>query len=155
LGILPLDKHPTLGYYTEYNIPYAQSRMPMSINPLSPTQKAWLAGFIDGEGFIGITFQRKKETKQQSSTPRYHPFLIITNKNKASIFYIEEIRPYLKIKRKQCDLLLKYIEIRQKKVVVTGAGSRGSTSFSVEEEKIYSKLLALNKRGGNNEPSLS
>lgn len=157
----------------------------MSINSLSPTQKAWLAGFIDGEGFIGITFQRKKENKQQSSTPRYHPYLIITNKNRASIFYIKdivgngriyqlrkgtdkshsptfqyklskmdalvnllkEIKPYLRVKHKQCNLLLQYIKTRQNKTIVTGAGSRGTTSFSVEEEEIYNKLLALNKRG--------
>ena len=41
----------------------------------------YLAGFIDGEGYIGITFQRKKETHYQSASARYHPYLIITNNN--------------------------------------------------------------------------
>ena len=48
----------------------------------SEIQKAWLAGFIDGEGYIGITFQRNKETRKSSATPKYHPFLIIVNTNK-------------------------------------------------------------------------
>lgn len=58
---------------------------------LSPTQKAWLTGFIDGEGYIGILFQRKKQTSQQSASPLYHPYLIITNTNKNSIVYIQKI----------------------------------------------------------------
>ncbi len=66
------------------------SGMPM-INTLSPTQKAWLAGFIDGEGFIGITFQRKKENKIQSSSPQYHPYLVVTNNDQSSILYIRKL----------------------------------------------------------------
>lgn len=165
----------------------------MTMNLLPLSQRAWLAGFIDGDGFIGITFQRKKANKQQSSTPRYHPFLIITNRNKKAILHIkniigegriyqfrrksntshspifqyklskmealanllEKIKPYLKIKHLQCDLLLRYIKIRQKRPIVTGKGSRGVTSFSAEEEAIYQKLLFLNKRGGSNEASTS
>ena len=48
----------------------------------SEIDKAWLAGFIDGEGYIGITFQRKKETQSSAASPRYHPYLIIANTNK-------------------------------------------------------------------------
>lgn len=161
---------------------------------LSPTQKAWLAGFIDGEGFIGITFQRKKENSQQSASPLFHPYLIITNTNKKSILYIKElvgegnvyelksknrslspafqfkltkrgvlnnllklIKPYLIIKKEQCQILLKFLEIREKKQIVTGYGSRGVTSFSYEDEGFYRQLLVLNKRGNrkNDETSLS
>jgi len=147
---------------------------------LSPTQSAWLAGFIDGEGFIGITFQRKKENKIQSASPRYHPYLIITNKNRDSIFFIhklvpggriyefsplspvfqyklskrevlrdllKELKPYLIVKKRQSKLVLKYIDIRNSRKITTGSGSRGKTSFSLEEENIYRQLLSLNKRG--------
>lgn len=41
----------------------------------------WLAGFIDGEGYIGIEHQRKKETNKQSASLLYHPYLIISNSN--------------------------------------------------------------------------
>lgn len=51
---------------------------------------AWLSGFIDGEGYIGITFQRKKETRQQSASARYHPYLIITNNNYEILNEIKE-----------------------------------------------------------------
>lgn len=58
------------------------------MNILTEQQKAWLAGFIDGEGFIGITFQIKKETKQSAPSFRYHPYLIITNTYKDIIHYV-------------------------------------------------------------------
>lgn len=147
---------------------------------LSPTQSAWLAGFIDGEGFVGITFQRKKENKIQSASPQYHPYLIVTNKNRDSIFYIHKLVPegkvyefsplspvfqyklskrevlysllkelklYLIVKRKQSELVLKFIDVRNSRKIATGSGSRGKTSFSLDEEKIYRQLLCLNKRG--------
>ncbi len=53
--------------------------------------KAWLAGFIDGEGYIGITFQIKKETRQSAVSPRYHPFLIIANTNEEVLIYVKEL----------------------------------------------------------------
>jgi len=154
------------------------------MNVLSPTQKAWLAGFIDGEGFIGITFQRKKENNFQSATPRYHPYLVVTNNNKDSILYVQklvgdgrvyrltranfpyspayqykltkgevlldllkELEPFFVVKKEQSKLLIGYLNLRKERVVVTGGGSRGKTSFSLEEENIYQKLLFLNKRG--------
>ena len=56
----------------------------VNLNP-PPTNKeinwAWLAGFIDGEGYIGITRQRKKENRRQSASLIYHPSLIISNSN--------------------------------------------------------------------------
>lgn len=60
------------------------------MNQLSKLEKSWLAGFIDGEGYIGITFQRKKETKQSAASPRYHPYLIVANTNKEVLLYIQE-----------------------------------------------------------------
>lgn len=49
---------------------------------MSSSEKAWLAGFIDGEGYVGITFQKKKETKTQAASPLYHPYIIIANTNR-------------------------------------------------------------------------
>ncbi len=48
---------------------------------------AWLAGFVDGEGFVGLTHQIKKETKHCAASPRYHPYLIITNTDLTAILY--------------------------------------------------------------------
>jgi len=33
----------------------------------------WLAEFIDGEGYIGINRQKKKETSRQAASLLYHP----------------------------------------------------------------------------------
>lgn len=144
---------------------------------------AWLAGFIDGEGYIGITFQRKKENQQQSASARYHPYLIITNNNcevlreiqgsigsghvyklsrnikthKQGFQYkltemqkldllLRRIQPHLRLKQQQCTLLVNFINLRKKAKNHTGRGHRGATSYT-REEKIYQKLLTINKRG--------
>jgi len=142
----------------------------------------YLAGFIDGEGYIGITFQRKKETHYQSASGRYHPYLIIANNNYEILDDIKKftnsgriyklsrnfkqkqgfqykltemeplknflylIKPYLRIKQKQCKLLINFIDLRKNAKIITGRGHRGVTSYTIEEE-IYRKLLELNKRG--------
>src|SRR3989344_3445329 len=53
--------------------------------------RAWLAGFIDGEGFIGIIYQLKKKTNTNSATPRYFPLLVIANCNRESLEYVKVI----------------------------------------------------------------
>ena len=61
------------------------------MSKINEFEKAWLAGFIDGEGYIGITFQRKKQTSTSSASPLYHPFLIIVNTNKDVLLYIKQL----------------------------------------------------------------
>lgn len=57
-------------------------------------ENAWLAGFIDGEGYLGILKQKKKATKQQSDTLLYHPYLIITGTDEKTIQYLRELTGY-------------------------------------------------------------
>lgn len=82
---------------TVYNIPNAHLNKPISLNmtsllkELNNTQKAWLAGFIDGEGYIGILKQRKKPDRKQSDSLQYHPYLIITSTKRQIIDYIKRI----------------------------------------------------------------
>ncbi len=54
-------------------------------------QWAWLAGFIDGEGYLGLTYQLTAVTKRSAASPRYHPYLIITNTNAEAIEYIHAL----------------------------------------------------------------
>jgi len=61
------------------------------MNLMSESEKSWLAGFIDGEGYVGLTFQRKKETKWAAPSVRYHPYLIITSTNKDVLVFIENL----------------------------------------------------------------
>jgi len=151
---------------------------------LSEPEKAWLAGFVDGEGYIGITYQIKKETNSSSASDIYHPLLIIVNTNKEALEYIRRIMcagtiydgklpkknekpsyqykvskrddilvilrlilPYLKIKKRQGNLLIKFIERRKNIKPITGRGHRGASSYSEIDRKIYEELLLLNKRG--------
>lgn len=58
---------------------------------LSETDKAWLAGFIDGEGYIGIVRSRKKITRQSSDTLLYHPWVIVTNSDVKVLEYIQSV----------------------------------------------------------------
>lgn len=52
---------------------------------------AWLAGFIDGEGYIGVTRQRKKENHRQAASLLYHPYLIIANSNYKILSFIKKL----------------------------------------------------------------
>lgn len=58
------------------------------LNHLSETDKAWLAGFVDGEGYIGIVRTKKKANQTQSDSLLYHPWIIITNTNLNIVEYI-------------------------------------------------------------------
>jgi len=62
----------------------------MALN-MNKKETAWLAGFIDGEGYIGITRQRKKETSRQAASLRYHPYLIIANSNYNILVFIKKL----------------------------------------------------------------
>ncbi len=70
----------------------------------SEKEIAWLAGFIDGEGYIGIERQRKKETNKQSASLLYHPYLIIANSNYNVLEFIKKCIGYghiYEVKRKK------------------------------------------------------
>jgi hypothetical protein len=58
---------------------------------LSLLKIAWLAGFVDGEGYIGIIRQRKKENSRQSASLLYHPYLIIANNNYDVLLFIKSM----------------------------------------------------------------
>lgn len=145
--------------------------------------KAWLAGFIDGEGFLGVVKQRKIANRLQSDSWLYHPWVTVTSTNlsiieeilstvwggkKASLGrtaghklgyqakftkleaverLLNNVKPFLRLKGSQADLLLEFCRLRKMAVIKTGRGSRGKTSFGAKEEKIYLELRKLNKRG--------
>ena len=154
------------------------------ISEISEIDKAWLAGFIDGEGYIGVVKSQKSENDQHSASWLFHPWVIVTNTNPKAIkdiqtaigfgkraflrrtegrdkpayqikitklddviTLLETIGPYLKLKTKQCKLMIKFCKLRKKAVIITGRGSRGNTSFGKKEENIFIDLKKLNKRG--------
>jgi hypothetical protein len=151
---------------------------------MSDVQQSWLAGFIDGEGYIGLTKQIKRESRKQAPGYYYHPLLIVTGTEKDTITHLQsltgcgqvvtqprpqqghktayqwklskyndllnifmQIKKYLKIKQKQCDLVTQFITARQQATIKTGKGSRGMTSVSTTEDDVYEQLRKLNKKG--------
>jgi len=155
----------------------------LSIKYIPAEEKAWLAGFIDGEGFIGLTKQKTRESTKHAAGYHYHPYLIVTGTENHTIHNLNsitgcghvitqtqkgnqktayqwkltkyndllhilgQIQRHLRIKQKQCELIIQFITTRQQANIKTGRGSRGSTSFSENEEQIYQELRNLNKKG--------
>ncbi|MDO8488058.1 MAG: hypothetical protein Q7S31_01955 [bacterium] len=92
---------------------------------LSETDKAWLAGFIDGEGYIGIVRIKKKVTRQSSDTWRYYPWVIVTNtdtkvladiqlavstEKQASLSRTEGHKPAFQVKISKFDDVAQFLE---------------------------------------------
>ena len=153
------------------------------MNVLNDTDKAYLAGFIDGEGYIGIVKQKKYANRSQSGSWLYHPWVVITStdpniindlydivsigkkvlQRRTGVYkdahqlkitnhgdiinLLTEIKPYLRIKKVHADLLIKFCLERKSKIINTGRGSRGKTTFGIIDEKYFQNLKILNKKG--------
>lgn len=153
-----------LGIHREYR-GFQIRKVDDVLNNLSDIDKAYLAGFIDGEGCICFLKQTRKNRE------RYTPCITIVNTNKEIIewingkipyfnlhvstrpknhkdMYIIETRkqmpikyilqmmiPYLKVKKEQAELMLEYINNRLSGVYVS------------RNRKIYHQLKELNRRG--------
>jgi len=61
------------------------------ISDISIIDKAWLAGFIDGEGYIGLVKQIKP-----TGGLRYHPQVVITSTDEKIIEEIQILIPITK-----------------------------------------------------------
>lgn len=145
---------------------------------ISPISKAWLAGFIDGEGYIGLVKQIKP-----TGGLRYHPQFVITSTDKKILDeilllipiakwaflrrteghklgfqlkivkyehlreFLELIKPYLRLKYRQAELIIRFCKLRNEIKIITGRGSKGKTSFGIMDEQIFNELSNLNKRG--------
>jgi hypothetical protein len=143
---------------------------------LDETFWAWLAGFIDGEGDIGIA--RQKEPRSPAGAhhgvrvrvtntsfevmelihgkvggnlyrglpPRngHRPVTRITWNGKAAVELLLHVYPYLKIKRPQALLALKFgLLLRE-----GGGKSEGLPSPNLKRrEEIYKAIRELNQRG--------
>jgi len=135
--------------------------------------KAYIAGIIDGEGCLSIVGNLKrlrpiveisncnkdlinwllKNFKDftvynskyiDSRNIKYKPqFRIVLNTYDSIFRLLNEIKPYLVIKSKQADIIIKFIESRFKRL------EKGYHShISKEEIKFRNKIQKLNKKGG-------
>jgi len=133
---------------------------------LSNEQLAYLAGIIDGEGcisfsiskgrirpFVGVSNTkrelietirswlriRKTIRKARRSVRHKYVWDIQITRYADVKALLEKVKPYLIIKKKQCDLMIKYCTSRLSKGV--------NSPYSPNEMKIYEKLRELNRRG--------
>jgi len=130
---------------------------------LTEIEKSYLAGIVDGEGSIYIAkngvaltiantnktlidwidkrtegyYYVKKQPKEVDSTCYVY---YITGKKLS--YFLQQIRPYLIVKRKQADIALNYIKTIQSK------GKVALPSHILKKrETLRNKLKKLNKRG--------
>jgi hypothetical protein len=135
---------------------------------LSNEQLAYLAGIIDGEGcisftlakggrvirpFIGIANTKRKliETirswlklrnvarKSRRSAKHKNVWQIHITRYADVKALLEKVKPYLIIKKKQCNLTIKYCTSRLSKGV--------NSPYSPDEMNIFEKVRKMNKRG--------
>lgn len=138
---------------------------------LPETDKAWIAGFIDGEGYVGITRHRKKANHEQSNSWLYHPWLVLTSTDTRVLEYIQSVistqkRTFLRRTGARSQdkeafqvkvtkfsevvsalgAVLPYLKIkaRQARLVIEFCKIRTKAKI------IYLKLRKLNKRGSEN-----
>lgn len=112
----------------------------MKIHP-SPTESAWLAGLIDGEGFVGLSYLKKKDDPIRYYVPQLKVHMtheatirkletfcgsVYENKKQKNcntswgwevrradiLDLLKCIQPYSVTKKTNVDLLIKFIEIR-------------------------------------------
>ncbi len=74
---LRISKFVVLKYLKKNNIPRRPPKYQHQNTIISPTEAAWLAGFIDGEGNVGVVSNKLK--------------LTVSNANKDSIFKIRQL----------------------------------------------------------------
>ena len=139
---------------------------------VSETDKAYLAGFVDGEGYVCIITSRSSfqmemgvvntylsaleelqrlwggriYKKKRSSNTHKQAYVLRWYKEVPSILI--EILPHLKIKREQARLGIQYALTGDQR---GGGGKKRKVSSTVMEmrEQIYTKLREANKRGVN------
>jgi len=138
------------------------------IPELSPTDAAYIAGFLDGDGCITISGRhttpepmvlfdntdpsiirwllKKLGSKHnirrgKPKKGKWRPTMRVAVTGIADVYYLlKQLLPYLIIKREQAELTLKYCESRLNKV-----GKR--PPITSEELALVDKIRELNKRG--------
>ena len=154
---------------------------------LTDVEKAWMAGFVDGEGCMTITKNKRRKTAWY-----YRPVLNIVNTDLASMQFfsahytgavssiqesrtdarnhkwndyhrwncpvlrlremLNDIIPFLRVKRKQADILLRFLDTRNgqdREPIAKGIGGRGKLSSTeiARRELLREEIRHLNTKG--------
>lgn len=158
------------------------------IKQLDPFDAAWLAGFVDGEGYLGIVYHESKKvdgSTKRGKLPWYSPRVQIAGTDHGimnDIVYIVgggthsttdhgnewkpyrvyvltgladikdlliQLKPYIKLKKIQLDLLLEFVVNR---INSADHGTNGNTTYSDRDIEIYSLLRDMNAKGRKSIP---
>lgn len=147
---------------------------------LSPTQKAYLAGLVDGEGYIGIVRTRKQPTSTNPDPLHLNAYMSIgmtdgdylvnlageigvgnTYRQKrqrehwkirtdwrlcgnACRALLPQIVKYLRLKKPQAKLLLRYLELSAHKPCKNPPRNR---EYKKKVLALYDQMKALNRKG--------
>ena len=133
----------------------------------------YLAGFFDGEGCVSITKSKNRKTgfiyAPRISIVNTNKSIMVwinslinggvqkryskgNNKTKLEwqltrlkdiLKFTQLFKPYVKVKKRQLEVMEKFIKIRLSKPF-------GHHSYSIQEEQLYLELKELNKRGKRN-----
>ena len=147
--------------------------------PYKPEDLAYIAGILDGEGYIGLV--KQIETRRKRETIYYNPVVCFSMTNKLAIDFVnslfegniwfsdkgeninrkdifeweakgqkrtkeilEAILPFLRVKKEQAVILLRFIERREK---TSHKVKWGETSYTKEDDEYYNKIRKLNHKG--------
>jgi len=144
--IFHVSKQTVYRWLREYNIPIKRPYTSYTNINLSETQKAYLAGYLDGDGSITISMHKNKRNKRnlglhyETSLISKHKWFIeelhkiIGGKIQSFIYedsrskkegykigfcnqtsalaFLKSVTPYLILKKKQAELMIKFLENR-------------------------------------------
>ena len=147
-----------------------------TIENISETDKAYIAGIIDGEGCISITRAKRtngeyayQESMSMAMTNE-EAIRTISNifggqyfcyqyntKNKPEYFYkvqsgvleniLQSILPYLKVKKEQAKLALEVRQLRVQRNTITQRKDYYTPEFQQALQTLFDKCRVLNQRG--------
>jgi hypothetical protein len=157
------------GWRRYYHLPPNRARKPLKTKRFSEQDARYIAGFVDGEGYVGILYRRLNDTlcpiievcntnidvirwlkeKAQSGKIVFYPkqqknnskesYRFLINNITDCKFFAEQIVNYSIVKKEALKKLIIYCNSRLEKPA--------HTHYSKDEYDIYNKIKEINKRG--------
>lgn len=144
------------------------------VNNLSETEIAYIAGLIDGEGCIGITYRKESDSFESHFgirmtdtiiipwlsekldvsyrlSKRNHPIwkdiFYLRLSGKTGIAIVITILPFLKLKKRQAELFIELVYLQSfSKPRGLNKGETFTHDYARQKE-IYNEMKALNRKG--------
>jgi len=142
------------------------------VRTLKPEEASYIAGFIDGEGWIGLMLKKEPVRKRK----RMQPIIHVSNTNKSCLLWLRDTigygstvnhnlrrakskhkraYRYVMLNKKQIlkllGQLLPYLRLKRKqaKLVMRFCQRKNRSTLTESDYVLYRKLRKLNQRGVN------